>query len=110
MFNEVYKPTFERRIPKEDTFFLGEHNVEVKFQNRKISTIIQFKNTLNSAQNLEIDFSASKNFKILGNCEVQKNKCNIEIQGIDSVIIELVPKDIKQPMDLKDFNVSRINK
>ena len=110
MYSEVYKPFFERRIPKENITFLGEHNVEVRTYDKRNSTLIQFRNVINSTQSFEIDFGRSKNLNMRGGGQIKGNKCEIDIEGQDSVVIELAPRDLREPMILENFDIAKLEK
>lgn len=48
MLTEIYPSFFDRRIPKEDITVLSEHNLEVRTYNKLNTTLLSFRNLINS--------------------------------------------------------------
>ena len=84
--------------------------MEVRTFDKRSSTLIQFRNHLNSAQSFEIDFSRSKNMLIRGNCQTKGSKCTVDIEGQESVVIEMMPNDLRDQMQLESFDIAKLDK
>jgi hypothetical protein len=82
----VYPSFFDRRIPKEDITILSEHNLEVKTYNKLNTTLLSFKNLINSIQTFDLDFTKSTNVLLRGGT-ASNQKTRIRIDGQQSIVI-----------------------
>lgn len=99
MLSEVYPSFFDRRIPKEDIIVLSEHNLEVRTYNKLNTTLLSFRNLINSIQTFDIDFARSTNILIRGG-SVNGQRTRVRIDGQQAVVIEILPKRIREGMQL----------
>lgn len=109
MLTEVYPAFFDRRIPKEDITVLSEHNLEVRTYNKLNTTLLSFRNLINSTQTFDLDFAKSANLLLRGGTATGQ-RTRIRIEGQQAVVVELLPRRIREGLSLENFDITKVEK
>ena len=71
------------------------------------TTLIMFHNIASSRSTFQIDFNSSENIMIRAD-NVKGSLVTIRLEGEERQIIEVLPKNLRKPMVLNSFDISRL--
>jgi hypothetical protein len=107
---EVY-PSLFAHAPSHRTNFLPikEHDLELHTLEKLHTILLQFRNLSNSPETFQLNLSTSKNFMVRG-ATTEGKLTTIKLDGQNSVILEILPNDLREGMELDGLDVTKLQR
>lgn len=107
---EVY-PSLYAHAPSHRSNLLPikEHDLELHTLEKLHTVLLQFRNLSNSPETFQLDLSTSKNVLVRG-ATTEGKLTTIKLDGQNSVILEVLPNDLREGMELNGLDVTKLQR